>query len=110
MERLFKIESVYHTTFQGKNKGDAVRPKVEVTLCYHETYFSSQNGPGIRRQMVQVTLLDEAANQCQLQPGMWIVGSVSMMAYPSRNPQEQGRMMMSCYLDRYVPITNWEQL
>ena len=108
MERLFKIRSVYRTTIKPKNEGEAERPKVEVTLCYHETYFSSQSGPGIRHQYVQVTLLDDAANNWQLQPGHWLVGSVSMAAYDSRN--EPGRVIEQHYLDRYIPVTDWNVL
>lgn len=108
MERLFKIRSVYHTSIRGKNEGDPDRPKVEITLCYHETFFSSQSGPGIRQQFVQVALLDDNATNCQLQPGHWIVASVSMTAYASRS--EPGRMIEQHYLDRYVPVTDWSLL
>lgn len=108
MERLFKIRSVYHTSIKGKNEGDPDRPKVEITLCYHETYYSSQSGPSIRHQYVQVMMLDENAANCQLQPGHWIVASISMAVYNSRT--EPGRMIEQHYLDRYVPITDWNIL
>lgn len=107
MDRLFKIESVYRSKIAAKNVGEPDRDKVEVTLTYHETTYSSQTGPALRRQFVQVTMFDEAARQCQLVAGQWIVGSVSLMAFPSRNAQEQGRMMTACYLDRYVVVTDW---
>lgn len=108
MERLFKIRSVYRSTIKGKNEGDADRPKVEITLCYHETYYNSQSGPGIRYQYILVTLLDDNANNWQLQPGSWLIGSVSMSAYESRN--EPGRTIEQHYLDRYIPVTDWEVL
>lgn len=108
MERLFKIHSVYRTSIKGKNMGDADRPKVEITLCYHETYFSSQSGPGIRQQYIQVSLLDEAANNWLLEPGNWIVASVGLNAYESRT--EPGRINEVHYLDRYVVVTNWNLL
>jgi len=108
MERLFKIRSVYRTTIKGKNEGDPERSKVELTLCYHETFFSSQSGPGIRHQYVQITLLDDNADKWQLQPGNWIVASVSMAGFESRT--EPGRMIEQHYLDRYIPVTDWNLL
>lgn len=110
MERLFKIASVYHTQIDGKNPADAQRPKVELTLCYHETAYSSQYGTAIRPQYVQVILLDEAATSCQLVAGQWIVASVSMMAYASNRTGEAQRMMLRCYLDRYVIVNDFSLL
>ena len=108
MERLFKVKNVYRTEIPGKNPGDANRPKVEITLCYHETFYSSQSGPGIRHQYVQASLLDDAANNCQLQAGMWVVASISQAGFESRN--EPGRMIQQNYLDRCVPVTDWNIL
>lgn len=102
MERLFKITNVYRTQIDGRNPGESARPKVELTLVYHETGFSSQNGLHVRCQSVNVTLLDEYANQCQLQPGMWVVASVSQNTFPSRT--EQGRMLACTFLDRIIPV------
>lgn len=108
MERLFKIRSVFRSTIKGKNEGDPERPKVEITLCYHETLFSSQSGPGIRNQYIQVVLLDDNALNWQLTPGHWLVASVSMVCHESRT--EPGRMMELHYLDRYIPVTDWNIL
>lgn len=108
MERLFKIRSVYHSTFKGKNEGDAERQKVEITLSYHETYYSSQSGPGIRQQNVVVTLLDDNAANWHLSAGHWIVASVSMACHESRT--EPGRMVEAHYLDRFIPVTDWNTL
>ena len=102
MERLFKVTNVYRTQIDSRNPGEPARPKVEITLTYHETSFSSQNGLLVRYQSVNVSLLDENANQCQLQPGMWVVASVSMNTFPSRT--EQGRMISTTFLDRVIPI------
>ena len=108
MERLFKVQSVFRDTIEARNEGEAPRDKVEVTLTYHETYYSSQAGPGIRRQQVIVTLLDQNAVNWTLQPGSWIVGSISLAAYPHRTIA--GRQNQSVYLDRYVPVTDWNVL
>lgn len=50
MDRLFKITNVYRTQIDGRNPGEPARPKVELTLVYHETGFSSQTGLQIRYQ------------------------------------------------------------
>ena len=102
MERLFKVSNVYRTQIDGRNPGEPARPKVEITLTYHETSFSSQNGLQVRYQSVNIALLDENANQCQLQPGMWVVASVSQNTFQSRT--EQGRMLSTTFLDRIIPV------
>ena len=108
MERLFKVRSVYRTSIKGRNEGDAPRPKVEITLCYHETFYSSQSGPGIRHQYVQVTLLDDAADKCQLQAGMWVVANISLAGFESRS--DPGRIITQGYLDCCVPISDFNAL
>lgn len=102
MERLFKVSNVYRTQIDGRNPGEPARPKVEITLTYHETSFSSQNGLQVRYQSVNVALLDDNANQCQLQPGMWVVASISQNTFQSRT--EQGRMLFTTFLDRIIPV------
>jgi len=102
MERLFKITNVYRSMIDGRNPGDPQRPKVEITLTYHETSFSSQNGLQVRYQSEVVSLLDEYANQCQLQAGMWVIASLSHSSFPSRT--EQGKMIATTFLDRYIPV------
>ena len=108
MERLFKITNLYRSSFKGKNAGDPDREKLELTLCYHETMFSSQTGVGIRQQYVNVTLFDDMAKQWQLPVGTWIVGLVSMSGYPSRT--EQGRLLESHYLERFIVVNDWNLL
>lgn len=108
MERLFKVTNVFRSDIEGRTPEEARRPKVEITLCHHETFFSSQSGPVIRKQYEQITLLDDAATNCPLQPGNWIVGSVSKVAYDSKTTP--GRQSVNSYLDRYVPVTDWNQL
>lgn len=102
MDRLFKVTNVFRSSIDGRNPGDPQRPKVEITLTYHETTFSSQNGLQVRYQSEVASLLDENANQCQLQAGMWVIASLSHSAFPSRN--EQGKMIASTFLDRYIPV------
>lgn len=102
MDRLFKITNVYRTQIDGRNPGEPARPKVELTLVYHETGFSSQTGLQIRYQSLVVPLFDDAARQCQLQPGMWIVANVSNTSFPSRT--EQGRMNPSTFINNIIPV------
>jgi len=108
MERLFKVTNVYRSDIEGRTPEEARRPKVEITLCYHETFYSSQSGPGIRKQYKLITLLDDAANNCPLQPGSWIVAAVSDVVYDSKTVQ--GRQSVNSYLDRFVPVTDWNLL
>lgn len=102
MERLFKITNVYRTEIDARNEGEARRPKVELTLVYHETSFSSQTGVQIRHQSIVVALLDDAARQCQLQPGTWIVANVSHTAYQSRT--EPGRIIATTFINNIIPV------
>lgn len=102
MDRLFKVSNVYRSEIDGRNPGEPRRPKVELTLVYHETGFSSQTGLQIRYQSIVVALLDDAARQCQLQPGMWIIANVSHSAYPSRT--EQGRMNANVFINNIIPV------
>ena len=102
MDRLFKVSNVYRTQIDGRNPGEPARPKVELTLVYHETAFSSQTGLQIRYQSLVVPLFDDAARQCQLQPGMWIVANVSNTSFPSRT--EQGRMNPSTFINNIIPV------
>lgn len=106
MQRLFKVTSVYRSEYTDKQ--GQVQPKVEVTLCYHECGYSMQNGVTIRKQYVVTALVKEKAEQCNLVPGCWIVGSVAFGATASVN--EPGRMMQSVYLDCYQTVDNWDNM
>ena len=108
MERLFKVENVFSTSFKGKKEGDPDRPKVEITLTYYETGTSQQNGPFVRKQSVVVSLIDDAARNCPFKVGQWLVACISFLKYDSQ--REPGRQSMQAYLDRYVVVDNVNQL
>lgn len=108
MERLFVVENVFTTTFKGKKESDPDRPKVEITLTYHELGMSQQNGPFVRKQSVVVSLIDDAALSCPFRRGQWVVACVSLLKYDSQ--REPGRQSMQAYLDRYVIVNDINQL
>lgn len=108
MNQIFKVTNVFRDTIGGKNPGDAPRQKVEVTLCYHETYFSSQMGLSIRRQYRQVSILDDAASNWNVPVGSWIVANLTDVAYENRTVP--GRVNVITYLDNYIVINSMEEL
>jgi len=108
MERLFKVHNLYRAEIEGRSQEEGRRPKLEVTLCYFETYYDSTNGTGIRRQFVQVALLDEAAVNCPLRIGGWIVASVSLAAFESKTTP--GRTVTNGFLNRYSIVENISNL
>lgn len=102
---LYRISNIYNSTF---TKDEKVRNKKEVTLTYHEVGFSNVTGPYIRKQDVTIALLDENADRFTLNVGDWLVAELSMVSYDSKT--EAGRKLQSIYLDRFVPVTDWNQM
>lgn len=105
MEKLMKVVAVNKGTFTTKEGTE--RRKAELTLAFHETGFNS-NGLFIRRQLVVVALFDQDADNFNIEPGNWLVGTISMCARPSTS--DPSRMLQSAFLDRYIPVTNWDAM
>lgn len=106
MDRLFKVVNVYRSEYT--NKEGQIKPKVEVALCYHETAFTSDSGTIISKKVVNATLFGDAADNCTLEPGDYVVAKLTFNC--NANPNDPGRMMQNTYIDRYKRVTNWDAM
>lgn len=106
MEGLCKVTNVYRSEYT--NKEGQVKPKVEVTLCFYGTMFTSESGTIIRRQVVNAAMFGDAAANCTLVPGVYVVASLTFGVTASVN--DPGRMMQSIFIDRYKVVDNWDNM